>query len=100
MTDATQALGIQETDSRLRFLPLDKAADPPDGFCRVIKDCWWCVCPKRGLIFFSLNNRHDGTPQCNANESIARSICAKLYPWAEVRYVPVVFRHADPRDYT
>lgn len=92
--------GVAQDDPRLRFLSLEKAAEPVDGFCRIIKDRWWCVHPERGLIFFSLNKRHrPGSPQCNASEQLARSIGLKLYPWAEIRHMPVVYMDADPRDY-
>lgn len=86
-------------ETKLRFLTLEKAAEPIDGLCRVIKDSWWCVDTERGLIFYSISRRGDGVPQCNTNEQLARSLCAKLYPWATVQHVPLVFVRADPRDY-
>lgn len=38
---------------RWRFIP-EKNVDiiPKNGFCQIIRDQWWVVCPERGLAFF------------------------------------------------
>lgn len=65
--------------SEITYLPLDKAtAEPGDGF--------W-------LLFFRKS------PQCNRNESIARSVTAKCHPGAEVIFVPRVYLKHDCGDY-
>lgn len=91
MTDATKARGIARDDRRLTFVPVDEASVPPDGMVRHIKERWWCVCPDRGLIFFRLHRGSSQHPQCNADESLARRVMERLYPWAECRFVASVF---------
>lgn len=89
-----------EDSNRLEFIPLEAATLAPSGLIEHIKDHWWCVHPKKGVIFFKPHPKWPGTPQCNANEEIALGICKRLYhPWAEVRFIPSVFRRIRPEDY-
>lgn len=84
---------IDPDDKRLRYVPLDKATVPPPGLIEHIKDSWWSVHPERGLIFFK------DSPQCNQNEAVSRHISSGHYPWAEVQFIPSVFRTINPQDY-
>lgn len=88
-------------DTRLVFLPFDQV-HAGKGHCDVIRDCWWVVDPERGLLFYQRNRSgklRSASPQCNRNESIARSIQRRLYPWAEVRQVPLVMLPINVSDY-
>lgn len=88
---------VADDDKRLKFVPLDQAADPPSGLIEHLKDRWWVTHPERGLVFWVTGQLK--SPQCNSSESIARHL-AQMYPWAEVRFVPSVFRRINPSDYT
>lgn len=90
---------VNEDDPRLVFVPLSKAATPPPGLIEHLKDRYWCSHPENGLLFWSIPGSRLLAPQCNANEGIARHLRDSLYPWAEVKLVPSVFREIDPRDY-
>jgi len=73
---------------RWRFLPLKDAMDGPNsGFCQIIRNSWWVVCPERGLVFFwSRGERGLGSPQCNINEVICKRLGTTL-PGATIEYV-------------
>jgi len=84
---------IEADDPRLTFVPLEDATVPPPGIIEHLKDRWWAKHPERGLVYFDRQ-----FPQCNANEGTARRL-AEMYPWAEVVFIPSVFRRINPRDY-
>jgi len=76
-----------ETDPRFSFVPICAATEPRSG--RAYADYWWAVHPTRGLIVC------DYAPQCNADRRVGEHVAAGLYPWAEIRQIPLVF---TPRD--
>lgn len=78
----------------LRYLPLDEVVtEPGNGHWEVWAKCWWAYQPGKGLILYGNN------PQCNRNESIARSIQKSLYPDAEVIFMPTVCLPHNCNDY-
>lgn len=83
------------TEDRFVFVPIDEAIVPPGGLIEHLKDRWWVVHPEKGVAYF--DKRHK-SPQCNSNETITRRL-AQAYPWAEVRFLPSVFRRINPHDY-
>lgn len=85
---------------RWRFIP-EKNADiaPKNGFCQILRDHWWVVCPERGLAFFwSKGVKGLGSPKCNINESISRRLGSTI-PNAEIKFFPLVIVPIDMRDY-
>lgn len=86
---------VEHDDPRLVFVPLDKAVVPPSGLIRHIKDHWWVTHPEKGLAFF---DKKYMSPQCNSNKSVTEHI-ARMYPWAEIKFIPSVFRRIDLNDY-
>lgn len=103
MVDETDYLS--EDDPRLVFQTLEVASIPPKGLIEHLKDCWWSVHPVKGLVWYCIPEpRRKATlekasAQCNSQESITRRIAQQMYPWAEVKFVPSVFRQINPRDY-
>ncbi len=83
---------IPETDKNLRFIPLEKAMNPPPGLIEHIQDHYWCVHKTKGVVFWK------GCVQGNLNKSVADRLCT-MYPWAEVKLLSSVFRRIDPSDY-
>lgn len=78
---------------KITYLPLDQAtAEPGDGVWEVWVDCWWSYEKPKGLLFFSK------TPQCNRNESIARTV-NQHHPGAEIIFVPRVYVRHNCGDY-
>jgi len=77
---------IEATDARLSFVPIEKATKPQSGMHMIYCDYWWIVHPKKGLIFYG---KH--APQCNFSKEAIEGVRLRLYPWAEVKMVPVVF---------
>jgi hypothetical protein len=73
----------------LTKIPIEKATKPFDG-ARVYADKWWIVMD--GCVLFYRGR----SPQCNANEDIAKRLRDRLYPGAEVHQLAVVF--AEDRD--
>jgi hypothetical protein len=84
---------VEENDPRLSFTPLEVAVIPPTGLIEHIKDKWWIVHPTKGVCYF---RKH--SPQCNSNEEVGRRFMV-MYPWAELKFIPSVFRTIEPRDY-
>lgn len=80
-------MGFSVDDPRIQFVPFEREPDEGD---RIMRDRWWVAHPERGLVtWVSYGRNAIISPQCNAVESITRALAAKLYPWAEVRFVPV-----------
>lgn len=70
-------------------MPLSRALIPFDG-ARVLKDRYLVV-EDECILFYN-----KFSPQCNSIESLAKSIQEKLYPGAEVRYIPAVYVEDQP----
>jgi len=87
---------MKETSTDITFIALDAAVATParDGFYMLLKDRWWAVCPRRGLLMY---RKH--SPQCNRSEAVVRSMVERIYPWAEALLIPTVFIPIEPRDY-
>lgn len=76
--------------SDITHVPLDQATEPPkDGWWEIYADRWWVHYPGKGLAFFR------GSPQCNAHESIARSVQENCHPDAELIFVERVYVRHD-----
>lgn len=88
---------LEPDDPRLVYVPLESAIVPPSGLIEHLKDRWWSAHPERGLLFF---DKKSMSPQCNGDETVARALAARLYPWAETIFVPSVFRRINPSDYS
>jgi hypothetical protein len=86
-------MSIQPDDKRLTYLKESEAVVPPSGLIEHIKDHWFPVHPEHGIIFFS------GSIQGNRSEHLARRFSSRLYPWAEIKFFPSVFRRINPNDY-
>lgn len=71
-------------DERLSYIPLDRATRTK-GIVYAVHDAWWSVHPERGLVMY-----RNHSPQYNHSESISRDFTTRLYPWAEVRQIPLV----------
>lgn len=87
---------VPEDDPRLFFTSTEKAITPPAGLIEHLKDRWWVVHPTKGLVFW---DKHHMAPQCNSNEAVARRIWEQMYPWAEIKFIPSVYRSINPQDY-
>lgn len=86
-------------DPRLFFIPeanINTVIRGERGIpTRRLENHWWIAHPEKGLAFWGL---HSMAPQANADEQVTRKLAAMLYPWAEVRQVPLVVY--DPRSNT
>lgn len=94
-------MSFEPNNPKLIYVQMDKAITPPAGLINHIKDHWWCVHPTDGVIFFRPDNKwpHPGTPQANSNRDIAESFIARMYPWAELKFIPSVFHPINPQDW-
>lgn len=92
-------MSLEPDDPKLFYVPFDVAVTPPGGLIEHFKNRWWSVHPERGVIFFRSRKRDSGSAQCNGDEATARQLQARLYPWAECRFMPSVFRRIDISDY-
>lgn len=92
---------VPEDHPNIIYVPLAEACAPPKGFIEHFKDKWWIVHPERGVVMWRVGNkaRNMTAPQFNSSEEIARLVQQKMYPWAEVRQIPSVFKKVDPKDW-
>lgn len=73
-----------------------------NGICQVYRDRFWIYCPARGLVFYTFQKRdgiREATPQCNSQEFITISLRDRMYPWAEVKFFPLVLKPININDY-
>jgi hypothetical protein len=88
-------MAIEHDDPRLIYLPFDQV-NKAQGSCEVFRDAWWIVHPEKGLVFHNSAFRKglkEAAPQCNRDKNVAEYLRPKLYPWAEVRQIPLVTVH-------
>ncbi len=81
---------LKVEESLLTCVPVEKATKPFDGGV-VLCDRWWIVREECVLFFRGVS------PQCNANESITLRLRDRLYPGADVRFLPTVYVSQDSR---
>lgn len=72
--------------------------ETPINHSTVFVNYWWCYHSDRGAVFFKLW-RNNVSPQCNQSQELAEAIRKKLYPWAELRFVPLAFVEANQYGY-
>lgn len=70
---------------RCTRISLDKFTTPEAGDV-VMTDRWWIVVDGDVLFF------EGRAPQCNSRQDIAEHLRDKLYPGADVKYIPVGYR--------
>lgn len=73
---------IGDISKHIRKIPIEEAIKPKNGECLVNR--YWSV--QDGCILF-----YNNSPQCNADQAVARVITDKLYPQAEVILIPEVY---------
>jgi len=92
-------MSVEKTDSRLVFVPLEKAIIPPPGLIEHFWQRHWIFDPERGILYWRPETSRGLFPQCNGNPTITESMRTRIYPWAEVLCVESVFRTINPHDY-
>jgi len=78
-------MAMKVNEKLLTKVPIEKATTLFDG-ARVYANYWWVV--RDGCILFF----RKFAPQCNKNREITERLRDKLYPGADVQFLPVVFR--------
>lgn len=82
---------IDRNDTRLVFLSEVTASTPKDGAISLV-DRWWCYMEGEGLILWRDHPKSKHvSPQCNHSEAVTRMLQKRLYSWADVKLVPVVY---------
>lgn len=89
---------ITEDDKQLVFVPLEEASTPPGGIIECLKDNFWLYKEGKGILYWK--DKYNSYPQCNINRAVVENIKNRMYPWAEIIYVPVVFMKINIKDYT
>lgn len=88
------------------FVPVEKATVSPGGIVMCYKDRYWAVDAQGRIAFYNPKRRNGrrqsrdlGSPQCNAQEAIARNVMESC-DWAvDAVFLPFVFHIIDPSDY-
>lgn len=82
-------MGSLHIDKKLlKHVTIEKATMVFDG-ATALCNRWWIV--DDGCILFYRGR----APQCNSQKEIAEAIRDRLYPNAEVRFLPVVYRRQE-----
>jgi len=79
-----------DMEKNLSFIELSELEKPKDGDC--IVNSWWAVCPRRGALVY-----RETSFQCNKDENVTRMLTEKIWPWAEVKFIPTAFVGYRPR---
>lgn len=86
-----------EDSPRLTFVPEDELelGQLYSGQVNAVINGYWAVHPERGLVVWGLTRKSPYVyPQYNSDLRVAEKLVSSLYPWAEVRKVPIVLlRH-------
>lgn len=85
-------MSIPEDSPRLTFVPeSDLALDDYSGKAIAIVNGYWAVHPERGLVIWGFTRKSPYVyPQYNSDPMVAQKLVASLYPWAEVKKIPLV----------
>jgi hypothetical protein len=84
---------VKELHGRIIEIPIEVLTTPRSG--ESVADSYWAVREGRA-IFYQRYGSRGWSLQCNSNEVVANKVIAKLYPGAEVVFIPVAF--LGPRD--
>jgi len=88
-------MSFEKNDPHIVLLKVEKAIQPLSGRVFCWTDMWWIYDQESdSIVFWNRFSKKDlqrAAPQCNANESLAETIRAKLYPWATLKFLPAVF---------
>jgi len=82
---------VNRDDERLRFVPHEKAVKPIHGPCYCYVDMYWCVDDQGSLMFWRPGKSGVVYAQCTFSRALTETIRDRLYPWAEVSHIPLVF---------
>lgn len=86
---------MDPSDDRLVFRPESKVTQPFDG-ATVYADKWWVYVPDKGIMFYRHTPKSQHlAPQCNSSRNCAEIVRSNLYPWAELKHLPVVYLRVD-----
>lgn len=94
-------MAIDPEDSNIIYMPEDQIL-AASGPCLALRDRWFVTHPTRGLLFFRSSPKHGisrASPQCHSVEGTARILMDKLYPWATLRFFPLVLKPISLSDY-
>lgn len=78
-----------------------------NGIVMVYRNRWWTCHPDTSdILFVHVGLRSgrkpslaDASPQCNQSQETAFRLMEKAYPWAAIRFVPLVLKPINVRDY-
>ena len=83
-------MSVTENNKDLSFIPLEEALTPPEGIVYHRVNRWWVVHPTKGLVIW-----RRFSAQCNSDKRCIEHIRDRLYPWAEIHFMPSVFTREE-----
>lgn len=95
----------------MKRVPITQVTTPKAGLFQVYVNDWWAVSKDEEVYFFADKRSPFASPQCNANEGLARRVNesrvdvaerykhAELTNYAETRQLPIVFVPINMSDY-
>lgn len=81
-------------------IPIDGLCTPRDG--DTLTNRWWVVGETGAFVHKRFPKQRGVSPQCNSDRRVAEVIQRKLYPDAELLFIPVAYvgHHDDEWGYT
>lgn len=79
---------IDKTDNRLVFILEKDIATPVEGSTAMVNR-WWCHVEGRGLLFMKAGG--ELIRQCSTCKQTAQLMRDKMFPWADLVFVPLSF---------
>lgn len=93
--DRTRFMSFIEDNEHLVFVSEESLDLAVPGQLTAIVMQWWAVHPQRGLILWRRPRQDLFYPQTNVHQDVAEKLTKDLYPWAEVKQIPLVLlRHS------
>lgn len=89
-----------EDSPRLSFVPEEdlELGQRYSGQVTAVVNGYWAVHPERGLVVWGYGRKSPQVyPQYNPDLRVAKKIVSALYPWAEVRKIPLVLLRPNGR---
>lgn len=82
---------MEENNDQIVYIRESDFSAPKDGYTAYVNH-WWCYVEGRGLMFYRVARKMKYlSPQCNSDKDVATIVRDKLYPWADLRFVPVLY---------
>lgn len=93
-------MSLPENSPRLTFVPLEtlELGEHYSGQVTAVVNAFWAVHPEKGIVVWGYGRKSPQVyPQYNPDLAVATKLASHLYPWAEVKKIPLVLLRSNGR---